>query len=688
MANITNNYSIINDSPISCKQDDELMRDNLVEMVVESIRNLSKMDHPCICYGIYGEWGSGKTSLINLIKGELLQNKNDNILIQEFNPWIVGNEETLIKEFFASISTDVVKELQSVIKRYGKSVFLAVENIASVIPVPNAKNYVQFLKNASDIISGYDKPLSKEKEEISARIIESHRHLVVFIDDIDRLDSDEVHSLFRLIRQVADFKNTIYLLAFDPDIVGKSLSKYYAGNNEDGSAFLKKIIQVPVVLPYSSEKKIKSLISKNLEPSLSTVADFTEIKTQLVIDNLAQIFDTPRQIKRYVNQLNFILPILKDEVDIADLLYLEAIKELSVSAYSEIYKQKNALLKTTIHPDPKKRKELQDKEYNEAINCILSKIPEAKREIISTILQRLFVNSEYVTLTPLYSKSICSQLYFSLYFIQLVPDELISRRTLKELEMSIDDMSIEEVSLWINEKLQEYDSYEICRNLQILLHLSCDVNRCLRAQKICSGISVSNMAVFHNNHLHDNGAASTINSIFSNYAYSGVNENDEPIFVDDIIDTSLNYIYSKANVSFALHVNYFVSQHGNGSSQAFVQLKDRFVKLDYKEQFKYSIYLLNSFFQSWLLIEDEGPSKFIQSILAINGRDVSLFFARFEDLDPNKQKQMMCNFVSYFQEGIKLLLDHCEKESLTDPQLKIYNLFLVNWEDALMTYRS
>ena len=77
---------VIQDTPLTKMADDKLGRENIVDLIVDSINNHVQNDHPCLVYGIYGKRGEGKTSLMNFIKSRLLaQGSTDNISLVEFN---------------------------------------------------------------------------------------------------------------------------------------------------------------------------------------------------------------------------------------------------------------------------------------------------------------------------------------------------------------------------------------------------------------------------------------------------------------------------------------------------------------------------------------------------------------------------------------------------------------------------
>ena len=58
-ANIDNEHNamkVIQDTPLKMVADDRLGRENIVDLIVDSINDYVQQDHPCLVYGIYGKW--------------------------------------------------------------------------------------------------------------------------------------------------------------------------------------------------------------------------------------------------------------------------------------------------------------------------------------------------------------------------------------------------------------------------------------------------------------------------------------------------------------------------------------------------------------------------------------------------------------------------------------------------------
>ena len=85
------------DRPITTRAKDRLGFDNLARHIANIVAENEAQDG--FVLGIEGEWGSGKSSLLALIKEEL-EAHNNPPLIMEFKPWLVGSRDKLILEFW------------------------------------------------------------------------------------------------------------------------------------------------------------------------------------------------------------------------------------------------------------------------------------------------------------------------------------------------------------------------------------------------------------------------------------------------------------------------------------------------------------------------------------------------------------------------------------------------------------
>ena len=180
---------------------DELGRKELVGLIVNAIKTKVQKPHEPLTFGIYGAWGEGKTTTMRMVMHDL---KASSVSCLWFNPWSFSGKKRMVDEFFgvlASISfleSDFSKIIPSYREAYLQSSLIQSNPVLTNYHASLAKC---FPFNVSD--------LEEMKIEISKRLESVEKHLVVFIDDVDRLDTEEVQTMFKMIRQVVDFHNII-----------------------------------------------------------------------------------------------------------------------------------------------------------------------------------------------------------------------------------------------------------------------------------------------------------------------------------------------------------------------------------------------------------------------------------------------------------------------------------------------
>lgn len=192
------NYT--SDKPIYSKDKDAFQRFEFSKRIADTI--IDRKNQDSIVFGVFGVWGEGKSSVLNFINQEL--KISENILTITFNPWRYGDENNLIKNFLKKIAKLLGKELDSNKEKFA-SFISKYGSIGSVFGV----DISEIGKNVATV------DLENLKNRVDEFLSESKKRLVIFIDDIDRLDKQEIYSLFRLVKLTADFKNTTYILSFD-----------------------------------------------------------------------------------------------------------------------------------------------------------------------------------------------------------------------------------------------------------------------------------------------------------------------------------------------------------------------------------------------------------------------------------------------------------------------------------------
>ncbi|MCW8176726.1 hypothetical protein D8B25_15515 [Verminephrobacter aporrectodeae subsp. tuberculatae] len=324
-------------------KNDSLGWSNFAKNLARSL-SLPEGSDESIVVGIEGEWGSGKSTLIGLIKKSLSEegNADPKPIIIEFNPWMVSGTEALVECLITQIAAGIGKnsgekalKAASAVLRFSSSI----KNLKSFKywPEPTIALFgvvceaiggasEDARKSIKEHLSEID--LSKRRSDAINGLAKLNRSLIVIIDDLDRLPPEEIRSMIQTIKAVVDFPRTLYLLAYDRSIVARALG---SNNEEDGLRYLEKIVQVAYPIPPISQRQLKKFAEEkisNLLTELSiTLRPSEKSFYERAIAQAASLSRHMRDIVRIVNRLSLVLPIIYKEVNVADAIVFEALSQ-------------------------------------------------------------------------------------------------------------------------------------------------------------------------------------------------------------------------------------------------------------------------------------------------------------------------------------------------------------------------
>lgn len=640
--------------------------------------------HPAMTMGVYGAWGEGKTSVMQMVKTEL---EEANIETIWYNPWSVSDEHQILMEFFSLLSTFAFddKAISAAIENYGHLCLTSNVN-GSYSPV-----IASYLTRLAQCLHVTGNNLLEIKAHISQKLKETDKYPVIFIDDADRLSNNEIRIVFKLLRQLADFENVTYIVGLDPAAVvdvWESSSLESSNKAQRGRDYLAKIIQVPIVLPSIDEKTLQDQLKKML---LEVADDFNIIvddnkSLQLVTENLSSVFTTKRSIIRFGNQLRFVLPNVHKETEFVDLCLMESLKYLNEQGWMEVYRQKNNLLgNISFVADEKER----GKAYNAAIDAILSYFHTEKRVYVETVLRdHLFTKIHHYGINTL-SKSINNKIYFSQYFICGVPEGVIARSDAEQFAKLVwtdEDSAIS----WINKIMEQYPSDEIDRMSRLALEMVERQDSVEMAAKLCRVLSFSNMAKDYTKCLVSNPTRIDITITVVIIPHYMVRIVDDQRFPERKAEAAvLKEIYEKAQVNFCLNLlcgiysdNCFVPED---EKEVFDELKKRVLEEGRMSIFEYSYFILQRFLLVWKKTDSKSYGSYIDSILKGESFDAGSFVVRsLQENSVNERLTAVAAITNLFSGSWESFRENLDKYS--DKGNNLYKLFVSNCDKIRKEY--
>lgn len=291
--------------------------------------------HTPLTIALQGEWGSGKTSLMNLLDDELCDKGTFyRVWINSWQYSLMRTPEEAILKIVEGMIEQILKTLSD---NDGKN--KTVENVKSIFKKISFAGGKFLAKQIADkaglnpdgVDAFFDgegsegaeiSRMKKEIEKLIAEIIETSKDknklgFIFFIDDLDRIDPPVAVQILELLKNIFDLDKCIFVLAIDYDVVIKGLEpkfgKLTPQNEREFRSFFDKIIQMPFSMPVASYTIDVYLLEALKNIGFITEEESTEDQYKESLTELASLSvgQNPRALKRLTNTLSLITIINK-----------------------------------------------------------------------------------------------------------------------------------------------------------------------------------------------------------------------------------------------------------------------------------------------------------------------------------------------------------------------------------------
>lgn len=392
------------DHPIQSAKDDALGRARFAQALGEAI--LSQEPQASVVIGLFGQWGSGKSSIINMavehIESQAVQvSEKARPIVVRFNPWYFSDQNQLLSRFFDSLlaglnKPNYAKKLQKA-SRLMKT-YAAVFKPLGLVPTAGGKiagllsKGGETVSTIADWASSRLGDLDKQRESLDKMLAEQPHKIIVAIDDIDRLTGAETRQVFQLVKSLANFPNATYLLAFDREVVEKHLAEFHQGN---GQAFLEKIVQVPFTIPQTPTDEVHRLLKSKLYAFLQQSAGTTWNPGDLqniFHFGIKRLVRNLRDVIRYTNVVSFNLNVVKGEISPIDVFGITCIQVFEPGVFEALRTCRTLLTEKSDENSQGRR--LGQQEGVTLLNSIVTQQKRGSEEPLVNILRVLFPKVE------------------------------------------------------------------------------------------------------------------------------------------------------------------------------------------------------------------------------------------------------------------------------------------------------
>ncbi|WP_341229221.1 KAP family P-loop NTPase fold protein [Nocardioides salarius] len=391
------------DDPISSLSEDDLQRGPFAKQVAVVLDEVGAASATSTVIAVTGPWGSGKTSILKLALQHL---KLAAWRIAWLNPWALSGPDAVTHELIASIASVMPDDKAS---RRIKETLIRYNDYATPLfaLAPGGKVLEAWQKTAN--ARRETNSLDRISRDLSRRLQESPHRILIVIDDIDRLQPDELLALFKSVRVLGRLPNVHYLLAFDQDTLLHVLAQTSLAHGDESRAlaFLEKLVTVRLDQPPIRTEQADEMLDTAIRAVLTRASiNPTEDQTRrLVLEReelLVPLLTEPRKITRYIAQLHGYLPLVgAEQLDFVDFFVLTYLRLAHPRLYQALADDQTTL---TGDLDGSPRVELWTggQRVAEFVGDT-ARDPERTRERLQTAIARLFprASTEDATVTYL-----------------------------------------------------------------------------------------------------------------------------------------------------------------------------------------------------------------------------------------------------------------------------------------------
>lgn len=313
---------------------------------VETLADIIQTGNTPLTIGVFGTWGSGKTSLMKMVK----KNLPDDFTVAWFDAWKYDKEETLWRAFLLNVlfaveqksgETEELKTLKTMLYRgleFEKTGGVTIDlaklgakvaegavqiGLSFIPPLATLADMVKELQQSGvgNMASGFETAIQRERTKIYveqvrsleqfqdkfSNLVKSYivpKRLVVFVDDLDRCLPEKAIEVLEAIKLFLDVENCVFVLGLDQEAISRGIEMKYKefGEAQDGESqkkftiegvrYLEKIIQLPFQIPPVEKDDMGDFVH-----GLSNDWPHEECPKVFAVG----LGDNPRQIKRTVN---------------------------------------------------------------------------------------------------------------------------------------------------------------------------------------------------------------------------------------------------------------------------------------------------------------------------------------------------------------------------------------------------
>ena len=297
--------------------DGPAIEDNFnIERYINGLTSFIKNCNTPITMAIQGDWGTGKTSIMSMVKNKIEKENNGDIHLVWFNTWQFSqfNMGDQLPLLMMSKLVGAVGDKNSEASQKVKKILAGVSSFALGYLTSGASRGEEIKEVfTGDFVDQIDQ-LKKDFQDLINKKAGDDGRVIIFVDDLDRLQPGKAVELLEVLKLFLDCEKCVFVLAIDYGVVSRGVKEKYGDDfsEEKGKSFFDKIIQVPFKMPVA-DYDITNYVRKSFaDIGIELPSDArTEVYVNLIRDSIG---NNPRSMKRLFNSYLLLNQIASDEL--------------------------------------------------------------------------------------------------------------------------------------------------------------------------------------------------------------------------------------------------------------------------------------------------------------------------------------------------------------------------------------
>jgi KAP family P-loop domain len=332
--------------------------------VGQAFASIISQSEPRFAIGIFGGWGSGKTTLMDAIRAALVE---DSLVSVAFNAWRFEREPQILVPLLDTIRSALVawsesrdrntrEKIRSIANRIGRVVRALATGLSAEVGLPGAAKVSYDVGTALDALSAPGEPESAQSlyvaafQELERAFAEFRtggvRRVVVFVDDLDRCLPSNALDLLESMKLFFDLPGFVFVVGLDEDVVQRAIRAKFAELDRDlptrdeqeliatsltsqrlGREYIKKIFQVPYSLPAMMPQQLDDLLEAMYKEAGLRADQLSDLRKRVrpYLECVAiQRRVNPREVKRFINAYT-LQTLVRPELDPGTVLALQTL---------------------------------------------------------------------------------------------------------------------------------------------------------------------------------------------------------------------------------------------------------------------------------------------------------------------------------------------------------------------------